>query len=167
MLSAWTRNERTSLKDAKIGLQITIYNTDAHLMRHVVDLLDRIGVKFHVKEREMNPLKKEGGGEYRSVNPMITIRIGKLGDVDTMLKILRPWLFGDKAARADIMARYLENRFRKIREAGNLRQVPYAKDDLELASEFYGLTRMGKSPQVERLLNEHEQSSRPSKKKAG
>ena len=168
MLGVWARNEHAHLKDAKIGLHITVYNTDAQLMRRVVDLLDRIGVKFHVKEREMKPLKKEGGdGEYRSINPMITIRIGKLGDVDRMLRVLRPWLFGDKAARADIMARYLESRFRKIREAGNARQAPYDKDDLEVASEFYGLTRKGKSPQVERLLNEYEQSSQHSGMKAG
>lgn len=144
VLSSWKRNEKQG-KQPKIGLQVKIYNTDALLIRRTVDMMERMGVAPHIKEREQKPMLRPGGGEYRPVNGMYIVTINKLEQVHQLLTHLHPWLAGDKRARADLMLRFLDRRFAKFRKNNGYKRVPYDDGDMQIVAEFYGLTSRGSS----------------------
>lgn len=161
-LSLWKRDESSGRKP-KIGLKVNIYNTDAGIILKAVEIIEKLGARFHVREREQAPMAKRGGGIYAGNGSMITVTVGHLESVYHLVRRLRPWFFGDKAPRADLIIRYLEQRFAKIEaNGGNWRGTPYDEGDFAIVSEFYGLTNPNKArmhPAVKRVLNEYEQGA--------
>lgn len=149
VLSAWTRNTRKD-KNPKIGLQVKVYNTDGGIIRKSIQIIDSLGIKFYLSEREQKPMVKPGGeGHYSSPDSMMILTISRLQSVHDFLEIIRPWMFGNKAARADIMLRYLKNRFNKFETGGGgPRNTPYGEDDFALVREFASL---GRTPQRARV----------------
>lgn len=140
----------------KISVLIRVYNTDAAIITKCVDILLRMGVGHYVEERDMKPmLKPDGEGTYHSPDPMLAVNVKKFADALVFLSRIRPWLFGDKAPRADLILKFLARRLARIEKEGNGNtRLPYHRDDLCTAREFYALTRKGKSPTLERVLND-------------
>lgn len=95
---------------------------------------------------------------------MLTLTVSKLSAVDCVLKAIRPWLFGEKSARADLMLQFLERRFLKFEMKGSGSQrmgkrAPYDADEVRLVLQFVQNGRRGDIKRVERVLNELEQSA--------
>lgn len=161
MMSLWKRNDGD--RKPKVGLQVKIYNSDAGIIRKAASVLERLAVGFHLKERDMPPMAKPGGeGEYAPSAPMLTLTVSKLDHVANILRAIRPWLFGDKAARADLMLQFLERRFAKFELKGSGTQrmgkrAPYDADDIRLVLRFAKNGKRGDIKTVERVLNELEQ----------
>src|SRR3990172_4941797 len=156
-LSAWNRSDSHASKNPKIAVTVKIYNTDAIIIRKCVEILNKIGIHPHLKEREQKPMLKLGGGEYKSVDPIITITVSKLSVALKLLQTIQPYLFGSKSARADLMVRYLEQRLAKIGLVGNHRKCLYDAHDFGFVKDFYRLTRRGTTSALDGLLNEQEQ----------
>lgn len=164
MMSLWQRNERGGQKP-KVGLTVKIYNSDAGIIRKAASILELLAVGYHLKERDMPPMAKAGGdGHYAPTAPMLTLTISRLSFVAAVLRAIRPWLFGEKAARADLMLQFLDRRFVKFEIKGSGAQrmgkrAPYDADDIRLVLTFAQNGRRGDVKAVERVLNELEQST--------
>jgi hypothetical protein len=143
-------------RQPKVGLKVIVYNSDAGIMKQVVSILSRLLVGYHMRERELQPMRKANGeGYYKPTSPMLIITIGKFAAVETVLQAIRPWLFGDKAARADLMLQFLERRSAK----NNGKRTLYDAGDMRLVLDFAHLGRRQDTTLVERVLNELEQGS--------
>ena len=159
MMSLWQRNDGPDRRP-KVGLQVKVYNSDAGIMRQVASILERLAVGFHLRERDMPPmLKPEGQGYYMPVAPMLTATISRLSSVHHILTAIRPWLFGDKAARADLMLKFLERRFAKFEDDSMGKWAPYDAGDIRLVLQFAQKGRRADTKMVERVLNELEQDA--------
>lgn len=169
MLGAWVRNESKAIRQGSVApgmlkatVNLKFYNTDAGIMTKVVDILEKLSIGYHVREREMKPMQKPGGeGYYKSTDPMITATISTLPMAYRLAKVLRPWCFGEKGHRLDLIIQYLARRFAKAEKAGTVR-TEYDIADLTTIRDFY--RRFVKRPDnnlrlIEGLLNEHEQSA--------
>lgn len=158
-MSMWTRASYAVDRRPKIGLQVKIYNSDAGIIRKAASVLELLAVGYHLKERDMPPMAKPGGqGEYAPTAPMLTLTVSKLSAVDSILKRIRPWLFGEKAARADLMLKFLARRFAKYETKSMGKRAAYDADDVRLVLAFAKNGR-GDVKTVERVLNELEQST--------
>ena len=158
-MSLWKRNDGPDRKP-KVGLQIKVYNADAGIIRQASLVLELLMAGYHLKEREMVPMAKPGGdGHYVSPDPMLTLTISKMAAVDSVLKAIRPWLFGGKAARADLMLKFLERRFAKFEDDTMGKRAPYDAGDIRLVLQFVKNGKRSDIKVVERVLNELEQDA--------
>ena len=143
-------------RQPKVGLKVIVYNSDAGIMRQVVSVVSRLMIGHHIRERELPPMRKPSGeGHYQPTAPMMIMTIGKMSDIDTVLKAIRPWLYGDKAARADLMLQFLDRRAQK----NNGKRTLYDAGDIRLVLDFARLGRRQGTDLTERVLNELEQSA--------
>ncbi len=152
-LSFWNRNNSPK---PKIGVQIKIYNTDGGIARKAVEILEKLGVGHYVQEREMKPIAMAGGKKYGGRDPMITITVSNLQQAYDLGLRLQPWMFGDKAARMDLVLKYLKRRIAKGLLRG--RTIPLDNEDLALVGEFYDrfVTKPGNNgPQLKKFLNDY------------
>lgn len=157
MLTAWARDEKGAPHSLKVSANIVLYNTDGGIIEQALNVLEALQIPFYVKEREQKPMMRPGGGHYMPTAPMLSVLVKTMPGALRLLQRLSPWLYGEKAARARIMIRFLERRLAKIvANDGNYRNVKMDAEDLRCVSEFYGLTKAGRSPAVERVLNELE-----------
>jgi hypothetical protein len=158
MMSLWQHNGPD--RKPKVGLQVKVYNSDAGIIRKAVSLLEMLAIGHHLKEREMPPMAKPGGdGVYAPTAPMLTVTISKLDCVYRVLKAIRPWIFGEKSARADLMLAFLEKRFERTHASGEYQRRHYNADEIRIVYQFYKNGRRGDLTTVERVLNELEQSA--------
>jgi hypothetical protein len=158
MLSCYVRKERCK---PKIGTEIKLYNTDAGIIHKAVDILERLGVGHYISERQQKPMKMKNGKEYGASCPMLALTVKNLEQAYRLAKIIRPWFFGEKGPRLDLMIQYLARRLAKIEASGNLR-VPLDRGDVQIVVDFYRkhVTRPGHNRHlVEGLLNEYEQAA--------
>lgn len=146
LMSAQQRSENEKgNRIPKIATEVRIYNTDARLIRKCVEIIRQIGIEPWLEEREQKPMLKPGGGEYKSVDPMLAIKIAKPTEAVVFLRAIRPWLFGSKADRADLMLEFLERRIARIVASGkDARGNPYTEEDFEIVQRFRALTRPGR-----------------------
>lgn len=151
MLRAQARSERAlGNKVPKIETQIRIYNTDARLIRKCIEIIRGLDIEPNIEERIQKPMPKRDGGEYRSVDPMLAIKIAKPTLAHRFLTRIRPYLYGQKADRADLMLEYLTRRLQRIEESGkDPRGVPLDQNDFDVVKRFQALTRPGKKALAE------------------
>lgn len=156
MLSFWRRNDKTL---PKVGVEVKVYNTDAAIICRVKDIVERLGVSVFYNEREQKPMAREGGGHYRSMDPMLTVGTKTLDGCFGLLAAIHPWLVGNKRLRSALMLEFLERRFAKFAEHDGYRRVGYDRGDLEVVADFYRRCcnpRKVDLRKVEGLLNEQE-----------
>lgn len=166
-LAAWVRNENVAGNNGnigpgtmKVGANLKFYNTDAGIIAKVIDVLSRLGIQYHLKEREQKPMPRQNGeGTYGGADPMLTVTISKLGVAYRLAKLLYPWCFGEKKHRLSMMIQYLAQRFAKTESTGLA--TPYDVEDLRIVSEFY--SRFARRPDnnsklLVGLLNELERT---------
>jgi hypothetical protein len=159
-MSMWTRNSYAVDRRPKIGLQIKIYNSDAGIIRKAASILELLAIGFHLKERDMPPMAKFGGaGQYAPTAPMLTLTVSNLSAVRCVLQAISPWLFGEKAARAELMLKFLARRFAKYETKSLGKRAAYDAGDVRLVLQFLKTGRRGDIKTVERVLNELEQSA--------
>ena len=143
-------------RQPKVGLKVIVYNSDAGIMKQVVSILSRLMIGHHIRDRELPPMRKASGdGHYSPTAPMLIVTIGKLSAVYDVLKAIRPWLYGDKAARADLMLQFLERRSKK----NNGKRTQYDAGDIRIVLEFARMGRRQSTALIEGVLNELEQST--------
>ncbi len=153
-MNAYERKDRSN--NMKVQTTIVIYNTDAGIIRQALSILDAMDIAYYVREREQKPMLHEGG-KYLPTAPMLIVLVKTLTGSLKLLTSIRPWLFGDKAARAEIMLQYLTRRLERIKANGdNHRNVKMDKEDFEIVSKFYRLTKRSNENTVKRVLNELE-----------
>lgn len=155
MLRQQARSEREKgNRVPKITVEIRIYNTDARLIKKCVEIVRRMDIEPCLEEREQKPMLRRGGGEYKSVDPMLVVKITKPACAIVFLRHVRPWLFGSKADRADLMIEYLERRLGRIAAEGkDARAVPLDETDFDVVQRFQALQRYGRN-RTEGVLNE-------------
>ena len=147
----------------KIAVHISIYNTDAGIILKAAEIVEKMGISPHIKEREQKPLQIEGRPGYLTKDSLFIVRIRKLREALTFLEAIRPWLFGDKAKRADLILKFIRRRVAVIEGAGHNGtqggfRPSYDVHDWQTMSEFLALGgRSTKNDLVARVLNEFEQ----------
>jgi hypothetical protein len=104
-----------------------------------------------------------GRPDYLTKDSLFTVKIMKLREAEHLLGTLRPWLFGDKANRADIMLKFLRRRIASLTGVGHNGmhggfRPGYDAEDWRTLKEFMSLGgRSTKMSFVEGVLNEFEQ----------
>lgn len=153
-LNAYDRKDKGN--SLKIQTSIVIYNTDAGIVNQALKVLESMDITYYVQERTQKPMMKEGGF-YTSTSSMLSVYVKGLADAIKLLTAIRPWMFGDKSARADIMLRYLKRRFEKIEaNGGNYRNLKLDAEDFQCVADFYKITKRSNPSTVKRVLNELE-----------
>ena len=159
-LGCWIRDKK-KISKPKITAAITLYNTDAGILKKAIAILEGLSLRFYVKEREQKPMKMANGKKYGAPIPITHICVNHIEDTYRLAKIIRPWMFGEKGNRLDIVVQYLARRLQKINEkGGEFRHACLDYGDVSLVADFY--RKFVKSPRhnrelVEGLLNEYEQ----------
>jgi hypothetical protein len=155
-LSCYIRKEKAK---PKIGVEIKLYNTDTGIISKFVNILERLNLAYYITERAQKPLKMEGCNAYGGRDPMLIVSVKRFQAAYMFAKLLRPWMFGDKAHRLDLIIQYLARRIKKINESeSNFRQIPLDEGDCKLIVEFYRkfVKRPGHNRHlVEGLLNDY------------
>jgi len=150
----------------KLAVHIVIYNTDGGIIGKVVEIMEKMGVSHHISERQQKPLQMEGRPSYLTRDSLFTVKVQRVRPSLHFLETLRPWLFGDKGKRVDLMLKFLRRRIDTLNECGHSGtqggfRAPYDVEDWQIAKEFLELGgRSTKMPLVERVLNEYEQRAR-------
>lgn len=157
-MNAYDRKDRG--ENMKVMTSVMIYNTDAGIIRQVLWIYDAMGIGYYVKEREQKPMM-HAEGVYKPTATMLCVLCKTLTGNLKLLISIRPWLFGDKAARADLMLKYLQRRTERIEaNGGNHRNLKMDMGDMQLVADFYGITKRSKPNTVKRVLNELERHTR-------
>jgi len=163
MLGAWSRGAQN--KQRKVSATIVIYNTDDGIVKKCVEILRRMGMEPYIKEKMIRGFLREDGTRSPD-SPVTSVRIDRFAYALKLLRTIRPWLFGMKSSRADLMIEFLAKRMARIDDVGgNQRQQKYSADELSIVSRFYELCTHRRAarakPSRDRflngLLNEHEQ----------
>jgi hypothetical protein len=156
MLSCFVRKERAK---PKMGVELKVYNTDGGIISKVVDILERLGLSYHITERTQKPMDMKNNKSYGDLTrPMISVAVKNLGAAYALGKILHPMMSGEKKHRLSLMLQFLARRLSKMEDAeGNRRRVPYDKGDCQIVADFY--KRFVKRPGhnrhlVEAILND-------------
>lgn len=131
-LSCWQRKPGVK---PKIGTEIKLYNTDSGLINKAIEIVNKLGINPYISQRDMSPMHMVGGEKYGGVDPMLTVTVKKIGDTFKLASLLRPWFFGDKAGRLDLMIQYLGKRLEKISEGG--KALPLDIEDIKVVANFY------------------------------
>lgn len=156
MLSCYIRDEKAS--KPKVGVEIKLYNTDGGIIAKAVDIITQLNLSHYMAERTQKPMDMMNGKSYGNDKTMLSVSVKNLGDAYLLGKIIRPWMFGEKALRLDLVVQYLARRLSKIEDnGGNFRNVYLDRGDCELIVDFY--RRFVKRPGhnrhlVEALLND-------------
>lgn len=138
MLSAWA--SRADKTQRKLATTIVIYNTDAFIIKKCVDIIRRIGMEPYLKEKMIRGFLRDDGSRSPE-SPVTSIRIDRFGDSLILLKTIRPWLFGSKSARADLMMQFLEKRLAKMAMTKDHFKMKYSEDEVEIVKKFYLLCK--------------------------
>ncbi len=150
----------------KIAVHIVIYNTDAGIICKVIEIMEKLGISPHLMERQQKTLQMEGRPGYLTKDSLFTVKVMKLRQGLELLDRLRPWLFGDKGKRADLIMKFMRRRLSVVEKAGHYGtqggyRPSYDVVDWQTMREFLQLGgRSTKVDLVERVLNEYEQSAR-------
>ncbi len=143
----------------KIGLMVCIYNTDALLIKQCLHVLRGLNTRYHLSEDTKERLQArhdaEGGQKLQVNRNMLRLKVSRFTDTFILLKRLRPWLYGEKSARADIMLEYLEMRLEKM-EAGATGKIPIGSEELNLAKKYFATTGAKTPKHIREVLNDCE-----------
>lgn len=155
MLSCHIRKEGAR---PKMGTEIKLYNTDAGIISKAVDILERLGVGYYMTERLQKPMEMKNGKQYGDITKcMLSVSVKNLGHAYALGKLLRPWMFGEKRHRLDLVIQYLARRLQKIEDNDGRKTVPLDKGDCQLVVDFYSrfVKRAGHNRHlVETILND-------------
>lgn len=153
-MNAYDRKDRGA--NLKVQTSIMVYNTDARIIEKVTRIMDQLDIGYYIKERVQKAMLHEGG-VYLPTASMLCMLIKGLEDGLKILRLIRPHMVGEKAARADIMIRYLDRRFQKIQaNNGNHRNLKMDREDFQAVADFYAITKRSNPNTVKRVLNELE-----------
>lgn len=164
-MTLFKRKRRTGTLVSDIGnLAVTVhvrfYNSDAGIIKQVVSILKRMMVSHRITEREQRPmLKPNGEGHYVSRDPMLTVSIGNLVAAQSLLLRLRPWLYGTKAHRADLILDFIERRLARISGPRGGRSALYSAEEISLVLQCLRTGSRADTSLVERVLNDIEQGA--------
>ena len=152
-LSAYCRKDKPD-KMPKVGVEIKFYNTDAGMIAKVVDILERLGVGHYIINRPQIKMEMANGAVYGAKKDMLAVVVRKLIHAYTLSKLLRPWFFGEKGHRLDLMIQFLARRYAKteLKSGGNVKNKEYDSGDIEIVQRFY--RECVKKPSVNKELVE-------------
>lgn len=152
-LSCWQRKRGVK---PKVGVEIKLYNTDSGLINKAIEIVRKMGINPYITQREMSPMKMANGDKYGGKDPMLMVGVKKLGDTFRLAKSLRPWFFGDKAGRLDLIIDYLSQRLEKT--VTNGRTTPLDIEDIKIVADFYKTyvkANRANTEMVDRLLRDY------------
>lgn len=159
ILEVRTRRGRES-SSPKIGLKVLVYNTDALLIKQCLHIFNRSNIRYHLeedtKERLQSRQDAEGGQKLTVNRNMLRLKVSRFADTLILLKRLRPWLYGEKSARADIMMEYLETRLRKMEAVGGTTKIPIGNEELSIAKKYFSTTSAKTPKHIRGVLNDCE-----------
>ena len=137
-LSAHCRKEKPKAMP-KVGVEIKFYNTDAGLIAKVVDILERLNVGHYILNRPQKQMEMANGAIYGAKKEMLAVCVKRLTHAYVLAKILRPWFFGEKGHRLDLVIQFLARRYAKtgFTNSGSSKHGEYDKGDIELIQKFY------------------------------
>lgn len=167
-MTLFKRPRRKGTTASEIGnLAVTVhvrfYNSDAGIIKQVVSILQRMMVAYRISEREQRPmLKPDGNGHYVSRDPMLTVSTNNLAAAQRLLSQLRPWLYGNKAHRADLMLEFIEKRLGRACGPRGGRAALYTADEIRLVLRCLKTGTRANTAMVERVLNDFEQGAEQS-----
>lgn len=135
MLSCHIRKEGVK---PKIGVEIKLYNTDGGIIKKTVDILERLNLSHYLTDRTQKPMEMRNGKSYGNDKTMLSVSVKALGDAYLLGKLIRPWMFGEKGNRLDLVIQYLARRLKKIEDnGGNFRNVCLDHGDCQIVVDFY------------------------------
>ena len=140
----------------KLSFGIMLYNTDALIIKKAVEIMRLMGFEPNIIEKTQKPMMKaDGSGHYFSRDPMLVVRIRTMTDILSFLTKLRPYLFGQKSARADLIMQLIKRRLdARSKAIGNSpRHNPVTEEDYELIRRYCELPGT-RTKALQRVLND-------------
>ncbi len=114
-----------------VNLWVDFSNGDPAIIEKASNILDKMGIGFHIAQKFVKPIKKEGDGYYLPRRKIcLAIKIGKIANIKKILEALLPYFAGQKAALSRIIVKFCERRLTQGRK-------PYVQEDLVIVQEFF------------------------------
>lgn len=142
-----------------IDLTVSVSNTDGLILEKVADCMRRLtGHEPYIIECKKSPVYKADGTTY--LNPktsIMNISLGRMGAIVVFLRAIQPYMAGEKVGRARLMITFIERRMQRTTANTKKGMAWFDKYDWETVAAFYKLKNKPLPPEVQRVLNEHEQ----------
>lgn len=140
-----------------VNVWVDFSNGDALIIEKAVNIIKKLGISFHIAEKKVKPIFKEGGGKFMPRKEIcLSVRVGKLSSAKFLLESLLPYIAGSKAASSRLIINYCASRIPKGRKH-------YDLEDMLLIKEYYehkgGKTAARNLEYVNGVLNDYEYSS--------
>lgn len=127
-----------------VDMRMVLTQTDAGIIEKASGIITRLtGHTPYIAER-----KPAGAG----VNGLMHMSIGRMVHMDAVLEAIRPYLVGDKAARARLIGKYIKSRLSKMGEHPKNKNPRLCKEDWALVEQFYEHEGKSFHPEVEAIL---------------
>lgn len=155
------RKEWKGWKGIGVDLQIQIVNTDGYIIEEVAKIIRGI-VKSEprIMERGVIPDRTTTDGTvWRQNRAMMMVGVSKMAHIQAVLEAVKPFMIGEKKARARLMLEFIERRMSAKGERTKHGASWYTGYDWELVSQFYAISG-GKLPsEVAGLVRDYTQSA--------
>ena len=124
-ITMFSHTEKTGSK--KICPTCVVVNTDINIIAEVQRILLEMGCNFVIHEYKPENVKHK-------LQWRITTRNQRY--IKILLEHLRPYLKGEKKAKADIVLRYCKQRIEKMERLPSKGSTPYDEDDWSFLEQF-------------------------------
>jgi len=140
-----------------VNVWVDFSNSDAGLIEKASDIITRMGISFHLANKKVKPIFKEGGGKFLPRKEIcLAIRIGKLSNAKIILEQLIPYLASQKGPASRLIVNFCKTRIPKGRK-------PYDLEDVLIVKEYFehkgGKTGKRNLEYLNGVLNDYERSA--------
>lgn len=154
------RKQWKGWKGIGVDLSLMVSNTDAGIIEKAVRIVESlVGAPPYVYEGKTKELYRSDGSAYKNERvSLLQMNVGKMVHIKTILGAIEPYLAGQKAARARLMLKFIERRMGRTGKHTTNGASWYDGYDWAVVKDFYALSGGKLLPEVQGLLNEHEQN---------
>ena len=114
-----------------VNLWVDFSNGDPAIIDKALSILDKLDVGCHTAQKHVKPIYKQDGSYYLPNRKIcLSLRIGKMANIEKLLRAVSPYLAGQKKALSNILIRFCESRAGKGRKT-------YDEQDILIVEEFF------------------------------
>ena len=133
-------------KGVGVDFCVCITNTDAGIISRAKWIIESLGYSTYICERSF-------GSMYKNV---LVLHVTKMKNILSFLTKIRPYLFGEKKRRADLIVQFISRRLdRKGSRSAKKGTSWYDETDWNIVRKFYEECGKKMNAKVREILNEH------------
>jgi DNA-binding XRE family transcriptional regulator len=142
-------------KGIGVDLSVWVVNIDEGIIDKTSKLLKKMGIEPRLHKRKTVPLFHENGSRYKSPEKtLVVIGTSKMDNILELLRNIKPYLAGEKKARASLMVQFIERRLARKGEHTKKGAPWFDGYDWEIVRQFYEISGGTLPREVQEILAE-------------